>query len=171
MGVALTEQILADLRSRAHGAHPRDETSGSRQFQPPLCAAALDTVEQVLGFELPHVLRQLYGEVANGGFGPGYGLIGLRGGDPSDMKRDVVGEYHVFRQPDHNDPGRSWPDRLLPICHWGCAIYSCVDCSTPTGAVIRFDPNPVADDWTIAWQAERGTLAGWLQSWLDGPIP
>jgi hypothetical protein len=28
----------------------------------------------------------------------------------------------------------------LPICHWGCAICSCVDCSQPTSDMVVFDP-------------------------------
>ena len=35
----------------------------------------LDRVEASLGLALPPTLRRVYGEVANGGFGPGYGLV------------------------------------------------------------------------------------------------
>jgi hypothetical protein len=37
------------------------------------------------------------------------------------------------------------PSGLLPLCHWGCAIYSFVHC--PSGRIFGWDPNPVeADD-------------------------
>src|SRR6266568_3811614 len=26
-------------------------------------------------------------------------------------------------------PSHFWPERFLPICHWGCAIESCLDCT------------------------------------------
>ena len=38
--------------------------------------------EQQLGFPLPQLLRHLYAEIANGGFGPGYGIIGVEDGYP-----------------------------------------------------------------------------------------
>lgn len=36
--------------------------------------------EQQLGFPLPPLLSLLYTQIANGGFGPGYGIIGAAGG-------------------------------------------------------------------------------------------
>ncbi len=41
---------------------------------------ALDAAEAELGFALPALLRRLYLEVENGGFGPGAGLLGVEGG-------------------------------------------------------------------------------------------
>lgn len=38
--------------------------------------------EQTLGYALPPLLRLLYLQIANGGFGPGYGLFGVSGGFP-----------------------------------------------------------------------------------------
>src|SRR5690242_3913384 len=38
--------------------------------------------ERRLGFTLPALLKRLYAEIGNGGFGPGYGLIGLTNGGP-----------------------------------------------------------------------------------------
>lgn len=38
--------------------------------------------EQQLGFSLPPMLRLLYTQVANGGFGPGFGIIGAANGYP-----------------------------------------------------------------------------------------
>jgi hypothetical protein len=130
---------------------------GPNELHPPLSDAQLDAV-----------VRQVYGTVANGGFGPGYGLIGLAAGHLSDLKRDVLREYQMFRQADPSEPGRSWPEQTLPICHWGCAIYSCVDCTTTDGAIARFDANPVAEDCSVAWGPENVDLIQWLQAWLDG---
>lgn len=39
----------------------------------------------ILGFPLPPLLRALYTQLANGGFGPMYGLLGLAGGAPGDV--------------------------------------------------------------------------------------
>ncbi|WP_201390004.1 SMI1/KNR4 family protein [Ktedonobacter sp. SOSP1-85] len=38
--------------------------------------------EQQLGFPLPPLLRLLYTQIANGGFGPGFGIIGGKDGYP-----------------------------------------------------------------------------------------
>src|SRR5260221_14743324 len=47
---------------------------------PPASEAQMRKTEQQLGFALPPLLRLLYTHVANGGFGPGYGLFGVIGG-------------------------------------------------------------------------------------------
>ena len=41
--------------------------------------------EEHLGFAIPELLKSIYLNVANGGFGPGYGLIGVAGGHRSDL--------------------------------------------------------------------------------------
>jgi len=45
-------------------------------------------------------------------------------------------------------------------------MYSCVDCTDPVGRVVRFDPNPVGDNWTAAWGNENGSVQLWLLDWL-----
>lgn len=47
---------------------------------PPASEEQLYATETALGFLLPPVLRALYAEVANGGFGPGGGIQGALGG-------------------------------------------------------------------------------------------
>jgi hypothetical protein len=47
---------------------------------PPATEEQLLATEEALGFPLPPVLRALYAEIANGGFGFGYGLRGAIGG-------------------------------------------------------------------------------------------
>ena len=48
--------------------------------QSPATEEQLLETEDLLGFPLPPLLRELYKQLANGGFGPGYGLIGVTGG-------------------------------------------------------------------------------------------
>ena len=45
----------------------------------PTSLAVVEAAEQSLGFYLPHLLREIYTQVGNGGFGPGYGIDGTRG--------------------------------------------------------------------------------------------
>ncbi|HEX6711758.1 MAG TPA: SMI1/KNR4 family protein [Thermoleophilaceae bacterium] len=167
----LTDETLQSLAARAQSLQTDMGWEGFErppQPRPPVTASALEDAEARLGFRLPPPVRQLYSKVANGGFGPGYGLIGLIDGVRSDLKRDAVEEYLAFRRPDPEDPGYEWPERILPICHWGCAIYSCVDCGDEDAAIIRFDPNVVDADWSIAFAPEGHTLSSWLEAWLRG---
>lgn len=165
---ALDEALLRFLLDRARSERPFDEHHGGARYFEPLAATQLDSAERQLGLSLPASVRDLYGFVGNGGYGPGYGLIGLVGGCLSDLGTDVAQDYLLRRQSDPNDPGWFWPEGVLAICHWGCAIYSCIDCTKPSAPVLRFDPNPVDADWSVAWSPESFDLAGWLNAWLQG---
>lgn len=89
---------------------------------------SLDAAESDLGFKLPALIRDCLADVANGGFGPGYGFIGVSGGYESDFGT-LVNTYRQLRN-DKESEGDEWPDRILPFCEWGSAIFSCVDCET-----------------------------------------
>ena len=164
----LGDETIRRLKERASGPAPRDEIWGTAALPGPLTGVELDAVEATLGFTLPVPVRQIYGTVANGGFGPGYGLFGLLGGYPSDLGRDAISEYSTFRLGDPEDPGWAWPEGLLPVMTWGCAIYSCVDCTQPHAPVLRFDPNEVDSDWATAFSRESESLDRWLGDWLAG---
>lgn len=47
---------------------------------PPATEQQIRETEQQLGFPLPQLLRLLYTQIANGGFGPGFGIIGAVNG-------------------------------------------------------------------------------------------
>jgi hypothetical protein len=55
--------------------------------------AAVSEAEEIIGLPLPRLLRRLYLEVANGGFGPRSGILGVRGGIRVDDDGDIV-ELH-----------------------------------------------------------------------------
>jgi len=52
----------------------------SRFEFPPATKAQFCAAEKIVGFSLPQSLRELHTHVANGGFGPSYGLRGVTGG-------------------------------------------------------------------------------------------
>lgn len=66
---------------------------------PPATEGQIRETEQQLGFPLPPLLRLLYTEIANGGFGPGLGIVGTPGGfrmtNPrfDDPDLDIVQSY------------------------------------------------------------------------------
>jgi len=128
---------------------------------PSLPVASRREVEQaegVVGRPFPDLLRRLYLEVGNGGFGPGYGLLGLEHGHRDGMQTAT----DIYRAWSHERP------YLWPLCHWGCAIFSFVDCSNDSGMVWGYDPNPVPrDELDMAFFPQDLTLEQWLTRWLD----
>ena len=87
---------------------------------------AVQDAESKLGFEIPPLLKACYVEIGNGGFGPGYGLIGLEGGAQSDF--GSLADFYLLLQSDYESKGDKWPPGLLPFCSFGCNIFPCVDC-------------------------------------------
>lgn len=166
--MSLDDVLMEALVDRARSPRPIDMVDDAVERHSPLAQSQLIALEQRVGVALPASVREVYSVVGNGGFGPGYGLIGLVGGFLSDLRTDVESDYLVRRGSDPDDPGWFWPEGMLAICHWGCAIYSCVDCSDPAGPVVRFDPNPVDLDWNVAWGPEVGSFEQWLRDWLRG---
>jgi hypothetical protein len=145
----LAEQILGE------GAH-----GYTNKMPLPASLEQVEQAERELGFHLPLLLRRIYTEIANGGFGPGYGLLGL----PPDGATDDDGETAIsltLAIPDPTDPDEYiWPDYLLPVCYYGDNIYACLDCSTEESAVFRWD----------AGNLEAVPFATSLQSWLENWI-
>lgn len=43
-----------------------------------------------------------------------------------------------------------------------------VDCRSAEGTVLLVDPNPGLPDRADEWALDSESLAGWLESWLDG---
>lgn len=102
--------------------------------------------------------------MANGGFGPGYGLLGLRDGWTDDLKHTAVDI--VTQAPDGHWP--ELPSGLLPLCHWGCAIYSFVEC--PSGRVFGWDPNPIETQGQSPLFEQEYDIDTWFTAWLDSTL-
>lgn len=125
---------------------------------------AVGEAERVIGLPFPPLLRRLYLEVGNGGFGPGYGLLELS----YDSPYTGLSMYRQARE----DATRNWaafPPSLFPVCTWGCGIYSFTDCSSPEGRMWGWDPNPGPCDAQALYPQPLG-LAGWLARWIDNRL-
>jgi hypothetical protein len=106
------------------------------------------------------LLRRLYLELGDGGFGPGYGLLRL-----SDDRHGALGMYRHAR----SNPSSNWsafPSSLLPVSTWGCAIFSFIDCSSPDGQMWGWDPNP-GPVGAQALYPQSLDIAGWLGRWVE----
>jgi hypothetical protein len=103
------------------------EAAASQDLPPPATPQEIDELENAVGTHLPPFLREVYLSIANGCFGPGYGLMPLTRHPIDQAEETILGVYQSFRQGDPEDPAWAWPVHLVPICDWGCAIRSCVD--------------------------------------------
>jgi hypothetical protein len=126
----------------------------------------LAAAEARLRFPLPPLVRALYTQVADGGYGPGHGVIELAGDEYS-----LVGCREQMDLTDADSPGdRWWPERLVPFVSWGCLYFSGIDCSRLSCPVFFYDNDRAVGDATLAdcLFPEATSLAEWLSAWLDG---
>jgi len=88
-----------DMKSNLVGRLADRARSAASEY-PPISRPEVAEVEARLGFSLPTTLHQIYSGIANGGFGPGYKIIGLVGGMPLDTGHSALEIYEAFLQPD-----------------------------------------------------------------------
>ena len=151
--VSYPEELITAVAVRAAADRAR--------LTSPLDQAAIEAAQARLGFVLHPLLAAVYREVADGGFGPDYSLLSLDG-EPS--TETVVGAY-LARRSAARAGGWGWPEGVLPILHWGCGMYACVDCRSDLGTVLLFEPNPGDPDQ--AWFVDAPSLAGWFTHYVQ----
>lgn len=176
----LIERLKQQIRS---GKSPSEEYDFVMQHaNPPVTMVDLIEAEAKLGFPLPPLLKSLYCEVGNGGFGPGYGLFKLTLDRAVDDKYDhaLVDTYLALHPVGDKawslSPGEEraegpqptgydeYPQQVLMICEWGCNIYSFLDCSSPEYRVLRKDHNYSLTEHVL----ECPSFHQWLEAWLAG---
>ncbi|MCX4690707.1 SMI1/KNR4 family protein [Kitasatospora purpeofusca] len=138
-------------------------------LRPPVSATELGEAERELGFRLHPLLAALYQKVGNGGFGPAASVLPLSGGPDAHWETSVVQGYLDRIPREGSDTWWSWPEGVVPVLDWGCAMLACVDCRSEDGTVLLFEPNAIAgQDVSSGWFVDAGSLAEWLEAWLDG---
>ncbi|WP_128379243.1 SMI1/KNR4 family protein [Streptomyces cavernae] len=155
------EQLLSRVADAARTNRPW----GWPSLPAPVDPATVARAESALGFGLPPLLAALYLRIGDGGFGPEYGLLPLLDSPPSGEPA-AVRQYLANRENARQDPDWPWPEGVLPISHWGCGMYACVDCCSPLATVLLYEPN--ADDSAHSWYVDAPGLTDWLTAWLDG---
>jgi hypothetical protein len=145
-------------RVAAHAAENSDALPA------PVRDEQLKSAQERLGFALHPLLARLYRDVADGGFGPDYQLLPLLGPGES-----VVSKYVAEREAAVVRENPRWPEGVVPILTWGCAMYACVDCFDPDGQVLLFEPNAYGGGpGDECWFLDSVSLHGWLEIWLAG---
>ncbi|MFJ6216503.1 SMI1/KNR4 family protein [Streptomyces sp. NPDC092296] len=157
------DDLIRRVRERAAKRCP--------DLPPPVSAPELAAAEAALGLPLHPLLARLYREVADGGFGPGYGFFRLgtdKDGGPDRTEGPLTAAYPGPGAVDPADEDWFWPEGVVPFLTWGCGMLACVDCRSPEGTVLLFEPNAVGDDWSGAWFLDADSLADWLETSLSG---
>ena len=126
----------------------------------------LDAAETAIGQPLPHVLRLVLEHVANGGFGPGYGLLGV---GPTGHRINLASGEVDLNLPDfhrfHLEHDAGWDRDQLVILDWGDVIWGTVSLSTGLVSTFRGD----TDTYEAQHLEPQGVdLETWLMRWARG---
>lgn len=159
----VNQAYLDDLLQRVAARAVQQAEEEGRPLRPPVADADLDRAEERLGFRLHPLLRRLYGEIADGGFGPEYSLFPL-----AKIVRETMAKADRGVQGPADARRRYWPLEAVAVLDWGCAMNAVVDCRSPEGTVLLVDPNPGLPDRAGEWRLDAGSLAAWLENWLTG---
>jgi len=122
-------------------------------------------VEQAIGLRLPELLRRLYLEVGNGGWGPSDGVLAL--GEHADGA--LLGSLARLRAMRGPEQAYRWPDTLVPFCVTASGV-ACVDLSDPQ-LEVGLVPGGEEPAWSSLDAAPllpfvAASLRGWLEQWL-----
>ena len=136
---------------------------------PPATSQQLERSETLLGFPLPDILRRIYLEVGNGGFGPQYGLLGIEGGADDGARCTMVQKWFDARQDVllHRRLKKLRPDyRFLPCIYCGCTVYLCLSGEFPGGPMWLYDQG--ARSRAKKFEVQTFSFSALLRLWLDG---
>jgi len=163
------DDLLVRIRERALSSRAAPGVAESLAFKP-ASAELIEEAERSLDFSLPPLLKRLLLEIGNGGFGPGRGILGVRGGATDEHGSSLVDLYDELSATNPEEPRWRWPEQLLPICTWGDATYSCVDCSRRDGYVFIYDANGYRPGSDLApfLLPQDLSLEAWLRAWAEG---
>jgi hypothetical protein len=166
--------LIERIRARIADERPNDHPDTSLPVQPPVSPEAIAEAEADLAFRLPELLRRLYTEVGNGGFGPVFGLIPLSAASlgeepPPEAEFDLVGGYHRLGRRFAGDPQGGWPTGLVPVFYCGCTVFEFADCRDPAGPVTWFDEGTEKLDVVVGGKRSVvPSLELRLVAWLAG---
>ncbi|MEF2277587.1 SMI1/KNR4 family protein [Deinococcus sp. YIM 134068] len=151
------DELIMATRDRLAG--PPSPIWEARDPRPPVTAEEWSTFEAAVGLPLPPLLRRVYMEIGDGGWGPWAGLcpLGVRG-DEDEPWFSVLGQWEggIEARDAVEAEDESY---LLYFCNGGCVVFSVFD--TTTGRVgLRDGEEP------ILWQAD--SLHDWFERWLVG---
>jgi hypothetical protein len=152
-----------DLHDKARRIETEMTTPALQPLPEPATAATLDDVAAQLGLPLPAFARRLYLEVADGGFGPGAGLL---------PARRLLETYRELRaSPPSEAEDDEWPPQLLPLVVADTGHY-CL--AADSGRLYESDYEEELDEaadgevrFRMVLRELSPTLQAWLNEWVD----
>lgn len=136
---------------------------------PALTESEVEHAEQKIGYRLPELLRRIYTEIGDGGFGPDGGLASLtEGRRPPGYLADWHCALTVHPQRSWWGPPRSW----FFLTGGGCSMEWYVSLTAVDHPVLLWD----AEGWEPDWGQDphdglryaASSLRHWLWTWADG---
>lgn len=164
---ALLERLHA-LAWGAGGVVPYPTAMPTGPF-PPLALSELERAEQKIGYRLPDLLRRIYTEIGDGGFGPEGGLASLTDGH---RPPGTLTDWHCALTIHDQRPGWAPPRSWFFLTGGGCSMEWYVSLIAVDHPVLLYD----ADGWVPEWGQEphdglryaTSSLRHWLWTWADG---
>jgi hypothetical protein len=150
----MTEQEILMIRLRALNPERRTDFArlGCPDLESPASHDLVVSSEREIGFPLWTDHRQILTELANGGFGPGDGLLGIHGGRVDDGGRTLIELRHLILSPEE----LRLP--IVPLCDWGGGAWSMLDCQT--GEILTCSE--------LGLKELGVTFNVWLSQWAGG---
>lgn len=155
--------LLSYIKQRAFNHETRiDMNIGISDIPTVLSQENIEKFEQEIGYILPDLLKQLFLQIGNGGFGPGYGLFPLVSSTEENMldfSKDFVECEFDF-----------WKTSHIPLVHWGCGIYTYMDLANPGAKLQVFDGNNYDEEdpqFNGVFEIPHN-LESFFQAWVDG---
>ena len=117
----LDESLILMIRERAIKLSTRLDVPCSGDLPTTASSDMIRLAEQSLGFCLHPEHRQILMSVANGGFGPAYGVLGVDDGQqpPNEFDLRIVEAHVMLCEMTVSDLAG-----LAPLCNWGAANWS-----------------------------------------------
>ncbi len=139
-------------------------------------------IEKSIGTPLPSLLKRIYSEIANGGFGPALGLVPASSLLYTDHNSGKIVEYWPgvpCRHTSFEDRELILPLALIPIAEGGCQILLHIACFHSDFPVLEVDedcwPEPPMNPELFTIPEEICTYFGaiispsfnqWMADWL-----
>ncbi|MGH1553531.1 SMI1/KNR4 family protein [Streptomyces sp. L7] len=121
------DELIPATRARVAG----------RGLPGPASAEDVTRFERIVGHPMPELLKRMYLEVANGGFGPSKVLSLTDTGKWFGDRADTAMAYDDFAA----DPDHPLPPGIVPLMNRGCAMWTLIDFRTADGQMWDWDPN------------------------------
>lgn len=153
-----------DLVDRAERLHSTMTTPVHQELPATADTTAIDQAEARMGQPFPISFRRIYTEVADGGFGPGTGLLSL----------EAIATTYVDLVANPPAPrGLDWPSAMVPLVEADPGYY-CLE--LPSGRIIDWDPQETSEwqsaaGWASSFREVAPDLEAWLCVWVGSRTP